>query len=247
MTFTMWSFGHIVFILSPFTITYLLHLITRKLNHEQKRKVGIYLSLVAVGILVARNVDFFLHRGRVFDYELVPLQVCHFANLVLLYSFMRRSKVGFSLAFCLNLIAAFLSIIFADGLANYGNILDVRPMAYIIGHVLIVVITAWAFFNDFVFVKFRTFVYTVIVVEIMVILSVIINNLFYLINGEYANYFYTLFPEKGTPLEWWYNIFPTYQFGDFILNIFYVLGLMVLFPLVAYIMYIIAKLFNKAE
>ena len=247
MTFTMWSFGHYMFLLSPFVFTYLLHKVTVNLTQEQKREVGIYLSVVVVGLLISRNVSIFISSDYQFNFELIPFQVCHFANIVLLYSFWKRSDVAFTLAFCLNLIAAFLSILFADGLEAYANILSVKGVAYIVGHMLIVVITAWAFLNDFIFIKIKTLYKTIIVVEIMIISSVIINNIMYQINGIYSNYFYTVVPAHGTPLEWWFNVGKDYAYGDFRINYIYILGLMVLFPLVTYIMYRVAKLFKKAE
>ena len=247
MTFTMWSFWHFVFMLSPIVLTYVLHKLTKNLTQEQKREVGINLSIVAIGILLARNVEIFIRSGYQFDHELVPLQVCHFANFVLLYSFWKKSDVGFALAFCLNLLAAFVSIVFADGLANYESILNVRGFAYISGHALIVVITAWAFFNDFIYIKKKTLLNTVYVVEVMILISISINNAMYLIYGRFSNYFYTEHPEAGTPLEWMWNWGKEYIYGGFKINFVYVLSIMLLFPLVTYLMYLVAKAFKKAE
>ena len=247
MTFTMWSFGHILFIISPFIFTYILHKATMNLNQDQKREVGINLSIIAIGILLARNVEIFIRNDYQFDVELVPLQVCHFANFVLLYSFWRRSDVGFALAFCLNLLAAFVSIVFADGLANYTSILNTRGVAYILGHIIIVVITVWAFLNDFIYIKKRTLYLTVLVVEVMIVLSVFINNLMYRLSGTYSNYFYTEHPESGTPLEWGWNWGKEYTYGDFKINYIYVIVTMLLFPLVTYLLYLVAKQFKKAE
>lgn len=247
MTFTMWSFGHILFILSPIVGTYLLHKATKNLNQDQKREVGINLSIIAIGILLSRNVEIFIRNEYQFDHELLPLQVCHFANFVLLYSFWKKSDLGFALAFCLNLLAAFVSIVFADGLANYSSILNVRGFAYIAGHAIIVVITAWAFLNDFVFITKKTLYRMFILVEIMIILSVFINNLIYALHGTYSNYFYTEHPESGTPLEWMWNWGKEYTYGSFKVNYIYVLCMMILFVIVTYIWYKIAKAFKKAE
>jgi len=243
----MWSFGHFLFILSPILLTYLLHKATMNLSQEQKREVGINLSILAIGILLARNVEIFIRSGYQFDHELLPLQVCHFANFVLLYSFWKKSDVGFALAFCLNLSAAFVSIVFADGLANYSSILNARGFAYITGHALIVVITAWAFFNDFIFIKKKTLLNTIYVVEVLILLSVSINNVMYLFYGKFSNYFYTEHPEAGTPLEWMWNWGKEYIYGSFKINYVYVFCMMLLFPLVTYLWYRVAKAFKKAE
>lgn len=247
MTFTMWSIGHILFMLSPIIFTYLLHISTKNLDQEKKRKVGIYLSILAILILLARNIEIFIRKDFHFDHELLPLQVCHFANFVLLYSFYRKSDVGFALAFCLNLLAAYLSIVFADGLENYDTLLSARGFGYIFGHIIIVVITSWAFLNDFIYITKKTLYKTVVVVEIMILSSVIINNLMYVMYGKYSNYFYTEHPESGTPLEWGWNLGKEFIYGSFKINYIYVLALMFLFPLVTYLWYVIAKQFNKAE
>jgi hypothetical protein len=243
----MWSFGHFLFIISPFVLTILLHKYTKNLEQEQKRKIGIYLSIFAIMILAARNIEIWIRNDFHFDHELLPLQVCHFANFVLLYAFYKRNEVAFSLAFTLNLLAAFLSILFADGLENYTTILNARGFAYIVGHILIVVITLWAFLNDFIFIKLKTLYKTILFVEGMIFFSIFVNNIMYLVYGKYSNYFYTEHPESGTPLEWGFNFGKEYIYGFFKINYVYVISLMILFPLVTYILYQIAKLFKRAE
>jgi hypothetical protein len=125
-------------------------------------------------------------------------------------------------AFCLNLLAAFVSIVFADGLAAYPSIANTRGFAYIIGHSIIVVITAWAFFNDFIFINKKTIIKTIFLVEFMIVISVFINNAMVHINGLYSNYFYTEHPEYGTPLEWGWYLSKEYTYGSFKVNYVYV-------------------------
>ena len=228
MTFTMWSFGHYAFLASPIVFTALLHYLTRNLTQDQKRTVGIYLSIAAIVILLLRNIEIWVRDDYAFSFELVPLQVCHFANFVLLYAFLKRSDTAFSLAFTLNLAAAYVSILFADGLENYSTLINFRGFAYIVGHALIVVITVWAFMNNFIFITTRTYLKTVLTVGILYITSILINNLFGVWFGSRANYFYTEHPEKGTPLETFWDMGKLYSYGWFEINYIYLLLTMLL-------------------
>ena len=74
-----------------------------------------------------------------------------------------------------------------------------------------------------------------------------INNAMYLIYGRFSNYFYTEHPEAGTPLEWMWNWGKEYIYGSFKINYVYVFCMMLLFPLVTYLWYRVAKAFKKAE
>jgi hypothetical protein len=243
----MWSFGHILFMLAPFVFTLILHKSTRGMTQEKKRQVGIYLSIVAILILVARNLEIWIKNDFSFDHEILPLQVCHFANFVLLWAFWKKSDVAFSLAFTLNLLAAFLSIVFADGLENYTSILNARGFAYIFGHIIIVVITLWAFLNDFIFISLKSYIQSLIAVELMIVLSIFINNGMYALYGKYSNYFYTEHPESGTPLEWGFHLGKEYVYGSFKINYIYILMLMIVFPMVTFVLYNVAKQFGKAK
>ncbi len=246
MTFTMWSSWHYLFILSPIIITVLLHYSARNLSFKSKRILGIVLSSIAVLFLFLRNYEIYTNN-YLFDIELIPFQVCHFANFVLLFAFIKMNKTAFSLAFSLNMLAAFLSILFADSLSNYANILSLRGMAYIVGHILIVVIAAWAFFNDFISISWQTFKKTAGVILIIFLSSTIINNLFGIISGEYSNYFYTNHPEKGTPLEWFWNWGTVTTFGGWEFNFVYLIFSVILLIFVTYLFYLLAKTRAKKE
>jgi len=95
--------------------------------------------------LIARNIEIFIVDGYKFSGELLPLQICHFANFILLYAFLKRDQSFFALAFCLNLPAALLSIVYANSLTNYETMCSIRAQAYLWGHMLIVGITFWAY------------------------------------------------------------------------------------------------------
>ena len=54
MRFTMWSWFHIIYLISPFIFFLILFLLTKNKSTKQKRLIGIVLSIVAV-VLLLRN------------------------------------------------------------------------------------------------------------------------------------------------------------------------------------------------
>ena len=224
MTFTMWSLGHYLFLMSPFLGIFMLYQLTKSNDQEKNRRVGLILSIVAVVILLLRNIEIFVSNGYAFDVELLPLQVCHFANIVLLLAFLSKKQSLFNFALILNLPAAFVSILFANSLANYPTIVTFRGFAYIFGHILLVVIPVWAYMVGFIKLNKKTLIETFKIVLILYLVSIVINNLMYILFGQYANYFYTLKPENGTPLEMFYDWGQTVMLSNgFKFNILYLI------------------------
>ena len=88
MKFQLWSFLHYFMMISPFIIAYVLYLLTQKKDMQVKRRVGIFLSAVTVVLLLLRNIEIFIIGNFAFDFEIIPLQICHFANFVLLFCFL---------------------------------------------------------------------------------------------------------------------------------------------------------------
>jgi len=228
MTFQMWSFGHYVFLLSPFVVTFIFVIAFKDLTHQQKRKVGILTSILMILLLIFRNIEIFKRQGYAWDHELVPFQICHFANFVLLYAFIKDSKSVFGFALLFNLPAAFLSILFADGLQNYDTILSFRGIAYIFGHMLIVSTTLWAFIEKFAVLDRKTYEKTLNITFILFICAILINNLFRISGLGASNFFYAYKPENGTPLETFFNWGNQIVIGDrFIINPIYLVMLFI--------------------
>lgn len=224
MTFTMWSLGHYLFLITPFVGIILLYQLTKSYDQKKNRRIGLILSIVAVMILILRNIEIFVYSGYAFDVEILPLQVCHFANIVLLLAFLSKKQSLFNFALLLNLPAAFVSILFANSLANYSTILTFRGFAYIFGHILLVVIPVWAYMVGFIKLNKKTLIETIKIVSILYLVSIMINNVIYLLFGQYANYFYTLKPENGTPLEMFYDLGQTVVLSNgFKFNILYLI------------------------
>ncbi len=239
MTFHLWSFLHFFMMISPFIIAYILYFIYKNKSEPEKRKVGIILSVIAVLLLVLRNIELFVLRDFTFDAELVPLQICHFANFVLLFAFIKRSDTLFGLAFLFNLPLGYLSLVFADGLENYSTILNFRGQAYIWGHMLIVIITLYAYLTGFVKVDLKRYISVAKLVTFLYILSAFVNNIFRIFLNAPSNYFYTEHPEKGTPLEFFYSLGNVSNIGGFEINIMYMISLLIFGYLVTFIFYLL--------
>ncbi len=214
MVFQMWSMLHIAYIVSPVVLAILLYRSTKHRGYEKNRQVGIALSVVAVLILVIRNIDIWVRTG--FSYEIIPLQICHFANIVLLLAFIYRNQTLFALSFTLNLPAAYMAIVFANSLSNYNDFWRIRPQAYFWGHLIIVVIALWAVMVKMVRIDMKVMMRTIRLMILLFISAIIINNLFTLI-GMTPNYFYAMRPENGTPLEIFYNLGDPITIGFFVL------------------------------
>ncbi len=221
MTFTMWSFGHFIFIISPFLIWLILYVGFKEKSFEEKRRIGVFISILGVLILMLRNIEIFINKNFIFHYEIIPLQICHFANFVLLYAFLKNHKTMFAFAWLFNLPAAYMSIIFANGLENYDSLLTLRGIGYIAGHMLIVGLTFWSFSSGFVLLNKKILVKLFSILIPLYLLAHMVNNLFSILIDSNSNYFYTMRPEAGTPLELFFSLGKTYQIGLFVINPIY--------------------------
>lgn len=239
MKFHLWSFLHYFMMISPFIIAYILYVTTKNKSESYKQIIGIILSVVAVLLLILRNIEIFVVGGYAFNMELVPLQICHFANFVLLFAYIKRNDTLFGLAFLFNLPLAYLSLVFADGLENYSTIINFRGQAYIWGHMLIVIITLYAYLTGFVKVDLKRYISVAKLVTFLYILSVFVNNIFRLYLNAPSNYFYTEHPEKGTPLEFFFSLGKVSTIGSFEVNIMYMISLLLFGYFVIFIFYIL--------
>src|SRR5690554_1198549 len=138
MTFDMWSNLHYFMIFFPFILVLILFYIFRNKSEKTKQLVAIILSIFMVLILIARSIYMIIDREAL-NPEAIPFQICHMANFMMLLASFKKRKVIGAIAWCLNFPAAFVSLVFADSLTNYSNILNIQGLAYISGHMLIVV------------------------------------------------------------------------------------------------------------
>jgi len=234
MTFDMWSTGHYLFMVSPFVLILLFTYFTKNNSLDKNRNIGIVLSVIAIVVLLLRNLEIWIKGDFAFSFELIPLQICHFANFVILIAFITKKQIWFNFALTLNMPAAFVSILFANSLTNYSTIISFRGFAYIVGHALLVLIPIWAYRVGFIKLDIKSLLKTFKVVAVLYISSIFINNLLYALSGSYANYFYTLKPERGTPLELFFNwgqdvfILESFKFNPLYLILTGIFGLLVM-------------------
>ncbi len=220
MPFDLWTWYHGLYIASPLVLAYALFRLTSRADYAEKRRLGLWLSSAAMVVLVVRNVTILLTEG--FHAQVVPLQVCHFANIVLWLAFYLRSDKLFALSFCLNLPAAFISLVFANALAAYPSFWMLLAQTYFWGHLLIVMIALWAVLAGMVTIDRRVFGQTVMLMAGLFVGAMVLNNVLKLIPTlSEANYFYTVRPEEGTPLEWFYTLGVSGELGFFEYNVLY--------------------------
>ncbi len=242
MKFEMWSIWHILYIISPFVIFFLVYCFMRNRTDKAINTVGYILGSISLLILIVRNVDIFTRSG--WDLEVIPLQVCHIGSIIAGLALILKRRWLILTTFCFNTIPAFLAMVFADSLANYATIFEIRAQAYVWGHIFIVVCALYALllcrpkFIRYDLYKSMGFVGG------MSLIAIVCNSLFRVAFNWAPNYFY-MFDYKGTPLKFLYNVFPSSHYGWFEINWFYCGVLLVVFIGVFIVMYYLAKLLVK--
>lgn len=239
MKFDMWGIEHFLYLLSPFIILGILYLILRNKSYKIRYITGVIIGIISLLILVIRNIDIYVRNG--FDPELIPLQVCHIGNIFVFISLVFRSKIATSVAWTLNLFAAYCAMIFADSLANYDSILCIRAQAYVWGHIFIVVGAIYAVMFKIVRIDLKSFISGVAVLFVLLIPAIILNSYFNDVMGESINYFY-MYDYKGTPLKFLY-IGNRSQYGWFTINWTYSILLFLAFVVILFLIYLTQNLF----
>ena len=238
MQFKMWSIWHILYIMSPFIMFYILYILSKKWSNKTKNIVGYILGGISILILVVRNLDIYVRTG--WDVEVIPLQVCHVGSLVAGLALIFKKKWLLLTTFCFNMIPAFLAMVFADSLANYDTLWKIRPQTYVWGHIFIVVCALYGIFTCRPKFEKKDFYQSLVLVGVIAILAIICNSLFRTLWLWEPNYFY-LFNYKGTPLKFLYQVVPSSVYGWFEINWFYTLTLLAVFVGVFIGMYFLAK------
>ena len=224
MRFVMWSAGHYLLMLAPALIMTALYFLLRERSDKVKYFVGVVIGIISLGILLLRNIDIYLSEG--FCPGIIPLQVCHFGNIMVFVALVFRSKTAASIAWCLNMIAAFGSLIVADDLADYMTIWAIRPQTYIWGHIFIVLGALYTVIMKIVRIDLRSFFCGVAVLFALLMPAIILNSYFNDVCGLDCNYFY-IYNSDGVPFEPLY-IGERAQYGWFTINWTYTILVVVL-------------------
>lgn len=242
MQFEMWSAFHFFMMIFPFVLGFVLYKITRDKEFTVKRKVALVMGIMLIFILASRQIYIFNRDGGL-NPEIFPFQVCHFASFTLfVVAINKNHRVIGAIAWCLNFPAGLVSIIFADGLENYSNVLNIQGIAYIAGHMLIVAMGLYLLLTEMILIERRTLLKSYKILVPLYFLSVIVNNWFTKIFGEESNYFYTYAPEWGTPLEDLYNLGSNINVLGITFNLVYLISLAIVGALGMYLMYLLSKL-----
>lgn len=226
MKFELWSFWHILYMLSPIILFGAIYLLVGKRPEKTKHTVGIILGTLSILVIIVRNVDIYARSG--WNLEVIPLQVCHIGSIVAGLALILRKRWLLATSFCFHMIPACLAMVFADALANYETILNIRPQTYVWGHMLIVLCALYGIFILLPRLTGKDLLYSMTFVGSMSLVAILCNSLFRLWWNWEPNYFY-LHNYKGTPLKFLYQVFPTSVYGWFSINWFYTLVLIAVF------------------
>ena len=227
MLFTKFEFGswwHGLYIIAPIIITLILYFLLRKRSYTTRYIIGVIIGIASLGVLIMRNVDIYMHNG--FDPEIIPLQVCHFGNIMVFLALVFKSKTATAVSFSLNMIWAFVSHIEAQSLSHYNDVFSIRAQAYIWGHMLIVIGSLYAVLLKIVRIKWKDFGFGCIVIIALLIPSIIMNSYFNDFRaGEFnhINYFY-IYDSEGVPFEFLYGIVDRSKYGWFTIDWVYTAG-----------------------
>lgn len=239
VNFELWSFWHIIYIVSPFILFALIYLFIKNKTDKTKYMVGTILGILSILTLIVRNADIFIRSGM--DEDVIPLQVCHIGSLIAGAALIFKKKWLLITAFCFNLLPALLAMVFADALVNYDTLFKIRPQAYIWGHILIVLCAVYGMFVYSPKLTKKDLMYSICFVFIMAGVAIVCNSAFREYFNYEPNYFY-LFDYTGTPLKFLYNVMSSSSYGWFTINWFYVISLLAFFLLVFVFLYYISTI-----
>ncbi|GEN51602.1 TMEM164 family acyltransferase [Alkalibacterium pelagium] len=246
MQFEMWSTFHYFMIVFPFALAVTLYIFTRYKAFAVKRRVAIAMGIILVGILATRQIYVFSTDGL--GPEVFPFHISHFANILLLMVAINPARrVISTIAWCLAVPAGLAAIIFADALETYSNVLSIRGLSYIFGHMLIVATGLYLLLTEMIRIDRRALLKAYAIVVPLYVLSVIVNNWFTDIFNEQANYLFTYTPGSAAPLVYLYSLGSDITVSGMTFNPVYILSLTIIGAVVMFLMYIVAKLFYSRK
>jgi len=171
----MWSVWHYLYMLSPFLIILILHFCLKGKSEKTKYVVGVVIGSLSLLILIVRNIFYLIEDG--FSPQLIPLQVCHFGNILVFVSLVFKSKISTSILWILNLFTAYASIVFADTLAGYENFFCVYAQTYFWGHLFIVIGTLYAVIFKIVRIDLKSYLIGHALMIFGALVSLVVNNI----------------------------------------------------------------------
>ena len=237
----LWSFPHIMFMLSPWIVLAILYLILRKRSDRAKYIVGVVIGCLSFVVIMARMISYFVDYG--FKPHALPIQLCHIGNIVVFVALVFKSKIATAAAWCLHLFPALFSIIWAEALESY-TFFYFRAQCYMWGHMLIVVGAIYPILMKLVRIDWKSLLYSYLYMFILLIVSLILNSVFNNIYDYSVNYF-NLWSPVGFPMfTLFYNAaYNIIYSGWFQINWLYTLGIFVAEALRMLLFYFVQRLF----
>lgn len=222
MTFKMWSAAHVLLMAAPFLLAALLWLLLRGRSTRAKYICGCVLGVLSLIVLVVRNAEMIIKDG--FDPDVIPFQVCHFGNIMVFVSLVFKNKVAALMAWCMNMPAAYGSLVFAYSLEFYDTVFVIHAQSYIWGHILIVAGALYPIVLRLIKPDLKSFFIGVGVITVFLMIpAIVLNSYFNNVMGLYSNYFF-MYSLGGTPLDYLYNTIGSVStYGWFRINWGYVL------------------------
>lgn len=246
MQFEMWSTFHYFMIVFPFALAITLYIFTRYKAFAVKQRVAIAMGIILVGILATRQIYVFSTDGL--GPEVFPFHISHFANILLLMVAINPARrVISTIAWCLAVPAGLAAIIFADALETYSNVLSIRGLSYIFGHMLIVATGLYLLLTEMIWIDRRALLKAYGIVVPLYVLSVIVNNWFTDIFNEQSNYLFTYKPGSAGPLVYLHSLGSDITVSGMIFNPVYILSLTIIGAVVMFLMYLVAKLYYSRK
>ena len=246
MKFEMWSIWHILYILSPALVMTPLYFLLRNKSKKTIYIVGVIIGVLSLAVITTRCIYYYITHG--FHPQVIPLQICHFGNIVVFIALIFKSKIAAAIGWSLNLPAAFSSLVLADSLAKYPTIWGVLPQCYIWGHFFIVLGALYPILLKEVRLNLKSFLIGLGILSVLCIAAIILNSYFNDVEGQgkdwFINYFY-IYNSKGVPFKFIENLGKRYQYGWFTINWVYTLSLIVIFIPVMFGIYLLQKLLYK--
>ncbi|EXJ23874.1 hypothetical protein ADIAL_0666 [Alkalibacterium sp. AK22] len=244
--FEMWSTFHYFMMIFPFVLPVTLYIVTRDKTFAVKRRVAIAMGIILVGILAIRQIYVFSTDGL--GPEVFPFHISHFANILLLIVAINpKLRVTSAIAWCLAVPAGLAAVVFADPLETYSNVLSIRGLSYILGHMLIVATGLFLLLTEMIRIDQRDLLKAYAITVPLYISSIIINNWFADIFNEQSNYLFTYAPGSAGPLVYLYSLGSTVTVSGVTVNPVYILSLTIIGVVVMFLMYLLAKLWYASQ
>ena len=237
----LWTIPHFIYILSPFIILCVLYFTLRHKSEKTKYIVGAVIGALSLFVITVRMISYFVDYG--FRPHGLPIQLCHFGNIVIFISLVFKSKSFACLGFGLHLFPAMFSIVYAESLTFY-TFFYLRAQCYMWGHLLIVVGAIYPVMLKTIKFDRKSLRNAFFVMFALAIVSFFLNSLFNVVYDYGVNYFNLFAPDAFPLYKLIYRADYNVIYGGWLqVNWIYNIGVILYHSLLVIIFYFLEKLF----